>query len=131
MNNSEFPKEIELFGIPYEIEYCESTIDVDLNKRESLLGNIDFRNKKIRIHAKDKCPEAVWYILWHELVHGIIDTLRIKVNSSESDEEDIVDLLALGINSIILRYFEFKGDKNVTQQIKTKKTSKNKTKKKK
>jgi len=117
-----FPKEIKILGIPYKVKYCNNPSNVDIHKRESLWGQIDFWTKTIRIYGDD-CYESMWQTIWHEIIHGIIYTLKIKFND-DRDEEEVVDLLATGINDIILNYFKFKGnERNGKLSKKTKKAA--------
>jgi hypothetical protein len=127
-NLDNFPTEIDILGIPYKLEYCDNPSNVDVHKRESLWGQIDFWTGTIRIYVGSGNEEAIWHTIWHEILHAIICSLKIKLDDDK--EEDIVDLLSLGINNIMFKYFKFKkGSKNVKSKIKTQKKTKTKTKK--
>ncbi len=118
MNLDKFPKEIKILSIPYKIEYCNNPSNVDIHKRESMVGQIDFWTNTIRIYIGSGCEEDVWHTIWHEVIHAIHHTLKIKWE--EDKDEDIVDLLALGVNSVILEYFEYKGNKKINGKSKKK-----------
>ena len=47
-------KTLNIFGIDYDVVYCDNPADVDLYKRKSLHGQVDTWTRTIRIYAKDK-----------------------------------------------------------------------------
>lgn len=126
MSLNSFPKEINILGIPYKIEYCNIPSNVDIHRRESMSGQIDFWSKTIRIYSGDRSVESTWHIIWHELLHGIVDVLNIDFK--EDSEEDIIDRIALGLNDILIRnkLGFFKKEKKDDKRQKRKKTGKDK-----
>jgi hypothetical protein len=103
------PTEVKVFDIPYKIEYVEKPSDVDLYKRESLWGQIDFWTRTIRIYKNDtRTVEDVWATIWHELIHAVIQQLNMRSLDliTKEHEETICDFLSMGINSILLDNFK-------------------------
>ena len=98
-----FPESVEILGTKYEITYCDKPSDVDLFKRESLWGQIDYWTRTIRVYKNPK-SEDIWDTIIHEALHGIITALRIKGKIEENPSgEDIVWLLALGLRDVLFR----------------------------
>lgn len=93
------PKEIKIFDITYKITYTNKPSEVDIFKRESLWGQIDYWTRTIRIYNNGLSIDDIWQRIWHELLHGICD--KLKLEDLKADEK-VVDLLATGINSIIV-----------------------------
>lgn len=97
------PTEIKLVDMVYKIEYCEKPSDVDIYKRSSLWGQIDYWTRTIRIYrTKDSNDGDTQQTILHELIHGIVDKFHIDQIEKHVDYEKIVDLLATGINSILI-----------------------------
>lgn len=111
-----FPESVNILGIPYKIIYCENQLDTDIEKRTLLDGQIDFFNKCIRVHKRDN-KESMWNTIWHEILHAIIHTLKIDIGE-DTDEENLVALLSLGINNVVFEHFEFKSKENEKQKCK-------------
>lgn len=95
------PNKINILGIEYTIVYKESASEVDGQKRTALNGVIDYWERSIRIYDHGNRLDDIWQVLWHEIIHGIMTTLHIDV--PENEEERFVDLLATGINDVLLR----------------------------
>lgn len=95
--------EVNLLGKKFKIIYVENPIEVDVFKRESLTGQIDYWTHTIRIFENGTSDEEVIHTLWHEIIHGIIHYLHIKPL-----DEDELDLLALAITDTLLRNGWFK-----------------------
>lgn len=92
------PKTIKILDVTYTVEYVDKPSEVDIFKRESMFGQIDYWTRSIRIFDKDRSDQDVQRTIWHEILHGIVEQIHIKW-ATDSDE-DIVDRLALGINSV-------------------------------
>jgi hypothetical protein len=97
------PTEVNILGAPYTIEYFDKPSDVDIHKRESLWGQIDYWTHSIRIYDGDRAIESIWKTIFHEVIHGITTSLKIKVIEDANDHEDIVDLLATGMTDVLIR----------------------------
>ena len=92
------PDSIDILGIRYSVEYLEKPSDVDIHKRESLWGQVDFWTRSIRIYDDGgrRPVEDIWHTILHEVIHAICSALKIE----DEDEED-TDLLALGLLNVL------------------------------
>ena len=89
------PETVMIAGVPHKVEYCTRASEVDINKRESLWGQIDFWTKTIRIYTKDNPYAAIFKVLLHEMIHGYGAEWDIKdLNPESEDTETKTDLLA-------------------------------------
>ena len=95
------PSEVIILGIKYKIEYVNNTSDVDPMKRRALWGHIDYWNRTIRIYDKERNTDDIWHTLIHEVLHGIADALKLKLNDEEMHDE--LDVLALAIMDVLFR----------------------------
>lgn len=93
------PTEIKIFDITYKITYTDKPSEVDIFKRDSLWGQIDYWTRTIRIYNDGLSINDIWQTIWHEVLHGICD--KLKLDDLRTDEKTI-DLLATGINSVIV-----------------------------
>jgi hypothetical protein len=96
----ELPTKVKVFDVVYKIEHLDKPSEVDLFKRESLWGQVDFWTRTIRIYHNNRQVADVMQTVWHEILHAIASSLHIdnKIN----DDNDIIDLLATGINNVIV-----------------------------
>lgn len=94
------PATVKIVDIIYTVEYVERVADVDTSGRELLHGQIDYLKRSIRIHSGDRKPDDIWQTLWHEMLHGISERLRIQDYALHHDE-NAIDLLAIGINIVM------------------------------
>jgi hypothetical protein len=97
------PDSVEIFGVRYSIEYCRHPSEVDITKRTCSWGQIDFWTRSIRIYD-NKIVQDIWDTILHEVLHGIIEALKIRGRiEEEGTKEDIVRLLALGLQDVMFR----------------------------
>jgi hypothetical protein len=96
------PDSVNILGIEYSITYCDNPSDVDRNKRDSLWGQIDYWERKIRIYENERTPEDILQTLLHEIIHGIDTALHMNLEEA-GDLEDRVDLLALALADVLIR----------------------------
>jgi hypothetical protein len=96
---NQYPTQLKIFGIVYKIIYVENASEVDVHKRESLWGQIDFWTRTIRILKNNRSVMDVWHTIWHEALHGILSALHLDAGKTDEkeDEEHFVDLLGLGL----------------------------------
>ena len=100
---TDLPSKIKVLGIVYSVEYVDKPSDVDIHHRESLWGHVDYWTRSIRIYRNKLEENSVFYHLWHELVHALSEMLRIDTSKGRlTDDEKAVDLMALGISSILM-----------------------------
>lgn len=104
------PKEVNLLGMPYEIIYVDKPSDVDVHKRESLWGQIDYWTRTIRIYDASPSEEDFWEILIHEMLHGIAQLLHLK-SLGKKEHHDELDVLALALTDTLFRNGWFKKEK--------------------
>lgn len=92
----ELPYKINICGIIYSVEYKENPSDVDIHRRESLWGQIDYWTRTIRIYHNNNPLEDVWQTIIHEVVHGICNHLALNEFDKPENHDDL-DVLALGL----------------------------------
>jgi len=103
------PAEILIMGIPYEIRYVDTPEEADIDGHYKLLGQIDYMTRTIRVY--DKNPEKKktdgfpFYVLMHEILHGIGDAAGIDVLNTKisKNAEKTVDLLANVLSDTLIR----------------------------
>ena len=96
------PDKVIILGIEYKITYVDKPSDVDIFKRTSQWGQIDYWTRSIRIYDNGLALEEIWGSLLHEVLHGIVEAFHIKV--LEPDEaHDSLDLLALALTDVLFR----------------------------
>ena len=104
VRNMELPKKVRIIDQTYTIEYVGTPSEVDVFKRRTMWGHIDYWTRSIRVYAPEgHAISDIWNTLWHEIIHGIIHGLQINEISGLDDEEEehVVHLLATGINAVI------------------------------
>jgi hypothetical protein len=106
MKSTTKPKSVNILGVEYTITYVDKPSEVDIFKRESFWGQIDYWTRTIRIFDDGKRPyEDIFEIILHETLHGIENALKLKafddkVNSCGHDE---LDILALALTDVLFR----------------------------
>ena len=96
------PDEVNILGIVYSIEYMDKPSEVDIFKRASLWGQIDYWTRSIRIYDNGRPNGEIWQTLVHEILHGLANALKLKALEGD-DNDDAVDLLATGIADVLFR----------------------------
>jgi len=102
----EKPKEVNILGKTYKIEYVKKPSDVDIFKRKSLWGQIDYWSRTIRIFDDgNRTKEDIWETIIHEIIYGIATTLNLKLimTSEETRAEETVELLGIGLVDTLIR----------------------------
>ena len=100
------PNHVNILGKTYSIEYKENASEVDIHKRESLFGQIDYWTRTIRIFDDGTTPkEEVWDSIIHECLHGIIEQtdLHKELKNKDLNEEHLVKLLTCGLVDMLFR----------------------------
>lgn len=103
------PENINILGVIYKVKYCDSPSDVDIHKRESLWGQIDYWDRTIRIYDNGRPAGDILQVILHEVIHGIDEALHLKLGK-ENDMEEVVDLLAMALADILVRNEWLKSD---------------------
>ena len=100
------PDHVNILGKTYSIEYKENASEVDIHKRESLWGQIDYWTSSIRIYDSEGSGEQeVWDSIIHECLHGILQQtdLQREIKNKGLDEEHLVKLLTCGLVDMLFR----------------------------
>ena len=100
------PDRVNILGIEYSIEYVDNPASVDIYKRQSLWGQIDYWTRSIRIYDSGDQPiEDIWQTILHEVLHGIVNHLHLdSLDSKENkDKHDDLDLMALALTDVLFR----------------------------
>lgn len=96
------PNEVNILGIIYQIQYVDNPAEVDIRKRESLWGQIDYWTRTIRIYSKDRPEEDIWETILHEVLHGIAELLHLKSMMDDKNEVEL-NLLSLALVDVLFR----------------------------
>ena len=96
------PDKVNILGIRYTIEYVDRPSDVDIFKRTSLWGQIDYWTRSIRVYNNGLSEEDVWGTILHEVIHGIVNALHISRFDDDKANDDI-DLLAMALVDTAVR----------------------------
>lgn len=99
------PVTIKILNAEYQISYEAKPSDVDIFKRESAWGQIDFWTRTIRIYDNKTTTADILHTLLHEILHGLVEALHIELLSksdTQKENEKIIDLLAVGLTSVFL-----------------------------
>lgn len=95
------PASINILGTVYTVEYVEKPSDVDLFKRESLWGQVDYWTRTIRVYDNNNPVQDVWRSVFHEVLHAIATGLHIE--DEFNDEDEMVDLVAMALVDVLVR----------------------------
>lgn len=99
------PKSVNILGKIYNVEYVDKPSDVDIFKRESLWGQIDYWTRTIRIYDRDRALSDLWETIIHEVIHGVATEMGIgsldpkNNNAAEKDMER----LSVGLADTFIR----------------------------
>ena len=95
------PKKVNIIGIEYAVEYVDKPSDVDIYKRDSMWGQIDYWTRTIRVYDNGRPVEDVFQTLLHEVLHGIANALKLDLAKEENHDE--IDILALALTDVLFR----------------------------
>ncbi len=93
----EMPTRAVVAGIEYRIEHCDNPAEVGADKREAHWGEINFRDRTIRIY-KGKRPhtDLWWAFLWRTLQNELTDQqLHLKLCDEHEGEMDSLILMLM------------------------------------
>ena len=96
------PDTVNILGKRYTIEYVDKPSDVDIFRRKSLWGQIDYWTRTIRVYANNRSMEDVWETIIHEVIHGIASELNID-RLEKDDAEDDVAVLSVALTDMLIR----------------------------
>ncbi len=98
------PMQVNVLGKQYSITYVDNPAEVDLHKRKSLWGQVDYWTRTIRVYDNGRTIEDLWETILHEIVHIVGDELHLNGIGGESDQvEETVDLLGLALTDVLFR----------------------------
>lgn len=96
------PKKVNILGKKYAIKYVDNPAEVDIYKRKSLWGQIDFWTRTIRVYAANRSPVDLFQTILHEILHGIAEDLHLKALTND-DNHDELDILATALSDVLVR----------------------------
>jgi hypothetical protein len=104
------PGNVNILGVVYTIEYVSKPSDVDIFKRESYWGQIDYWTRTIRVYDNGTRPlQDIWETVIHEVLHGIAEALHIGILTSagcsteDKKKHDELDVLSLALVDTFVR----------------------------
>ena len=101
------PEKINILGHEYQIIYCDNPADVDLNKRESKWGEVDYWTRKIRIYDNGRSIDGIWQTIIHEVLHVIGESLKLecldKGYDTDTRKHEELDMIAMALTDILFR----------------------------
>ena len=97
------PTSVNILGKVYAIQYMSKPSDVDIYKRLSLWGQIDFWSRTIRVYEGERTPPDLLETIIHEVIHGIASELELKPLKDGDKAEETVSLLALALADVLHR----------------------------
>lgn len=103
------PTEVNILGVVYKIAYVEKASDVDIYRRTSLWGQIDYWTRTIRVLDGGRTAEDILQTLVHEILHGVASELHLKCLDA-NEHHDELDILALALADIMTRNGWLKDD---------------------
>jgi len=95
------PESVTVLGKVYSITYCDNPSEVDIYKRKSLWGQIDYWTRTIRVYDNGRSLQDIWETIIHEILHGIGGELKLNINKEENHNE--LGILALAITDTLFR----------------------------
>ena len=101
------PDKITIIGDTYTIQYCDNPSEVDLYKRQSLWGQIDYWTRTIRIYDNGRSVQDIWHSLLHEILHGIGESLKLDIldkgDMVDNSKHEELDVLARALTDTLFR----------------------------
>ncbi|MBE2200424.1 MAG: hypothetical protein IAE79_17550 [Anaerolinea sp.] len=94
------PTKVNILGVTYTVEYVQNPAEVDIFRRKSLWGQIDYWTRTIRIYDNGRPMEDLWQTLLHEILHGIAEAMHLNGLNEHHEELDIV---ALALTDVLFR----------------------------
>lgn len=95
------PNEVNILGSTYTVTYVNNPVEVDMYKRQSLWGQIDFWTRTIRVYDNERPFSDIFHTILHEILHHIATSLHLEIAKEEHHDE--LDLLALALSDVFIR----------------------------
>jgi len=102
------PDSVNILGKTYAIEYMDNPAEVDVFKRQSLWGQVDFWTRTIRIYDNQTVDGDILHYLLHEMLHAIASELNLVLDKEEYHDD--LDVLALALSDTLTRNGWLKDD---------------------
>jgi len=96
------PTNVNILGKSYSIKYVDKPSDVDIYKRESLFGQVDFWTQTIRVYDNGRPMDDIMQTVIHEVLHAIAQNLHLR-QMSDGANHDELDLIALALTDFLYR----------------------------
>ena len=96
------PSSVNIFGREYKIEYVDRPSDVDIYKRESLWGQIDYWTRTIRIYDNGRNLEDIFETIIHEVLHGISEEMELGAFKDNGGHKELT-ILATALSDVLIR----------------------------
>jgi predicted Zn-dependent protease with MMP-like domain len=101
------PESLVILGTTYKITYCDNPSEVDLYKRESLWGQVDYWTRTIRIYDNNRNIEDIWHSIIHEMLHVFGQGLKLdsldKGDVKDDKKHEELDMIALALADTLFR----------------------------
>jgi hypothetical protein len=100
------PESLNILGIPYKVEYCDRTVDIDPEAERGYLGVIKYKEQLIRIYDNNCAIEFVWQNILHEVLHGIGEAINLKIlkaDDGDNEKHNELDALARALTDFLFR----------------------------
>ena len=101
------PESLNILGINYKITYCANASEVDIHKRESCWGQVDFWTQTIRIYDNGRQVEDIWETIIHEILHVIGEKLKLecfdKGNIKDERKHEELSIIATALTDTLFR----------------------------
>ena len=81
------PNKVNILGKEYKIIYVDNPAEVDVQKRESLWGQVDYWTRTIRVYRNERTLGDIWETLIHEILHAIDSELELELFSNKDKEK--------------------------------------------
>lgn len=94
-------KSINIPGKDYSVKYAQKPSDVDINKKESLWGQVDYWSRTIRIYDNGRQDTDVLTCLLHEVIHAIDTELKLKMTHDNIHRRACVLIDTLRRNNMV------------------------------
>lgn len=94
------PDKVNIHGVEYSIEYVDKPSEVDIYKRDSLWGQIDYWTRTIRVYETNRPIQDIWKSIIHEILHGIASDLNFD---ELNKDENTIDMLARSLTDVLFR----------------------------